>query len=121
MVETTLPEESINTVTATNEDKGSMTEKYKAFMEWCDKVGIVSGKLEFPAIFEGGLVGVRAKEPIKHREMIMSVPYKCLFSVDKARADPVLNRVFSENETLFGPGNPDADQLILTIFLLYEW
>ena len=63
---------------------------------------------------------MKALEPIKHREMIMSIPFNILMSVERARADPVLSKIFNENETLFGPGNPDADQLILTIFLLYE-
>jgi hypothetical protein len=72
-------------------------------------VGIVSDKCEFPATFDGGLIGVRAKEDIKHREMIMSVPYRVLFTVDKAKADPVIGKLIQENETLFGPDNPDAD------------
>ena len=42
-------------------------------MKWADKVGIKTPKLEYPAYFDGGLVGVRAKETIRHREMILSI------------------------------------------------
>ena len=38
-------------------------------------------KAEYPAYFEGGLVGVRAKEPIEHREAFLSVPYDMIISV----------------------------------------
>jgi hypothetical protein len=86
-----------------------MTQKYHTFMEWCAKVGVISDKVEFPATFDGGLIGVRAKEDIKHREMIMSIPYNILFTVDKAREDPVIGKLLKDNDTLFGSGNPDAD------------
>lgn len=33
-------------------------------------------KLEFPAFFEGGLLGVRIKEDINHNEAFLSVPMK---------------------------------------------
>ena len=90
-------------------------------MKWADKVGIKTPKLEYPAYFDGGLVGVRAKETIRHREMILSIPYKVLLSMDKAKNDPILGRVFKENNRLFGEDNPDGDQLALTAFLMYEW
>ena len=89
-------------------------------MKWCEEVGIKTPKLEYPAYFEGGLVGVRAKETIRHREMILSIPYKCLLSIDKAKSDPILGKVFKENNRLFGEDNPDYEQLILCVFLMYE-
>ena len=77
-------------------------EKCATFMQWCDQVGIKTPKLEYPAYFEGGLVGVRAKQNIQHREMILSVPYKNLMSIDKAKSDPILGRVYQQNNKLFG-------------------
>ena len=38
-------------------------------------------KLEFPAYFEDGLVGIRVKEDIEHREAFIYVPYKMMISV----------------------------------------
>ena len=47
-------------------------------------------KLEYPAYFEGGLVGVKAVSPIEHRESFMSIPYKMLMTVDGANRHPIL-------------------------------
>ena len=78
-------------------------------------------KLEYPAFFEGDLLGVRAKEQINHRDMILSIPYKVLISLDKCLEDPVLGRVFKENPALFGEDeNPDWEQLTLCVFLMFE-
>lgn len=41
-------------------------------------------KLEYPAYFEDGLIGVRVKAKIEHREAYMSVPYKMMLTVAKA-------------------------------------
>ena len=38
-------------------------------------------KLEFPAFFENGLLGVKCKEDINHREAYLFVPYKMKLSV----------------------------------------
>ena len=51
------------------------------FNEWCHSNGVVHPKIEYPAYFEGGLVGMRATEPIEHREAFISVPYKMLITV----------------------------------------
>ena len=50
-------------------------------------------KLEYPAYFEGGLLGVRCKEDIEHREAYLFVPYKMLMSVGKAQKHPVLGEI----------------------------
>ena len=42
MVETSQQEEIKN---ASQENSDSKKDKYVAFMEWCNKVGVVSGKL----------------------------------------------------------------------------
>ena len=34
--------------------------KCKVFMDWCEANGVIQPKVEYPAYFEGGLVGVRA-------------------------------------------------------------
>jgi len=38
-------------------------------------------KLEYPAYFEHGLLGVKCTEDIGHREAFMYIPYKMVFSV----------------------------------------
>lgn len=59
--------------------------------------------------------------PIRHRDVILTIPYDLLLSIDKAKADPVLGPVFAENAVMFGSDNPDHEQLTLCVFLMYEW
>ena len=69
------------------------SDKVEAFINWCKKEGVVYPKLEYPAYFEGGLVGMRVKEDIEHREGFISVPYKMWITVGKAQAHPVLGDI----------------------------
>ena len=87
-----------------DEEKPQKThmEKCEVFNKWCDEVGVKSEKVQYPAYFDGGLVGVQAKKDIRHREMIMSVPYSILMTIDKAKRHPVIGRIFSDNPQLFG-------------------
>ena len=50
-------------------------------------------KLQYPAYFEGGLVGMMATEPIEHREAFLSIPYKMLLTVNGAQQHPVLGPI----------------------------
>ena len=78
--------------------------KCKVFTEWCAKNGIEYPNQEYPAYFDGGLVGVRALAPIQHREAFLKVPFKCIMSIDKAQNHPELGKVINENPELFGEG-----------------
>ena len=40
------------------------TDKYQLFNEWCAKEGVHMPKLEYPAYFEGGLLGTKVTEDI---------------------------------------------------------
>ena len=60
------------------------------FNEWCFSNGVMMPKVEYPAYFEGGLVGMQAKQPIEHRESFLSVPYKMLLTCERAQTHPVL-------------------------------
>ena len=96
--------------------------KCKVFNEWCAKNGIEYPNQEYPAYFDGGLVGVRALAPIEHRDAFLKVPFKCIMSIDKAQNHPELGKVISENPELFGEDEcQDWEQLILFIFVLYEY
>jgi len=44
--------------------KAEQKRKCDAFNAWCHNEGVIMPKVEYPAYFEGGLVGVRALEPI---------------------------------------------------------
>ena len=65
------------------EGEEDSTDKYEMFNDWCKKEGVIMPKLEYPATFEGGLIGTRCKEDIQHREAYLFVPYKMLLSVKK--------------------------------------
>ena len=79
-------------------------------------------KLEYPGYFKGGLVGVKAVEPIEHRESFMSIPYKMLMTVDRAQKHPVLGQVISENPEIFSEEEKgDWEQLTLALYIIYEY
>ena len=59
-------------------------DKYTMFNEWCSKEGVIMPKLEYPAFFDGGLIGIRCTEDIQHREAYILVPLKMLMSIKKA-------------------------------------
>ena len=96
--------------------------KCKVFMDWCFANGVICPKLEYPAYFEGGLVGVRALEPIEHREAFLSIPYKMLMTVDAAQRHPVLGPLIKENPQIFHEDEKgDWEQLTLVVYLIYEF
>ena len=84
---------------------------------------MIAPKLEYPAYFEGGLVGVRVKEAIKPREAFIKIPYKCLMTCEGAFKHPVLGQVLKENPEVFDEeeGRADWEQLTLCLYLIYEW
>ena len=94
--------------------------KCQVFNEWCISNGVEMPKLEYPAYFEGGLVGVRATQPIEHREAFIKIPYKMLMTIDAAKNHDVLGQVIEENPDLFSDKKGDWEQLTLALYLIYE-
>ena len=95
--------------------------KCQVFNEWCQANGVKIPKLEYPAYFEGGLVGVRASAPIAHREAFLSIPYKMLLTVKGAQNNPDIGPIISENPQLFSKDESnDWEQLILVLYIMYE-
>ena len=78
-------------------------------------------KLKFPATFNGGLIGVEAKEDIEHREAFVFVPFRILISLSVAWNDTQIGYIFKDNPQFFSKENDDFEQLTLTIFLLHEY
>jgi hypothetical protein len=78
-------------------------------------------KLEYPAYFEDGLLGVRCTEDVKHREAYLCVPYKMLMSVKDTWAHPTLMQIIAENPEMFSEDANDSwEQLTLVLRLFYE-
>jgi len=71
--------------------------KTSRFNQWCKDVGILTPKIDYPAFFEGGLVGCKVNTPIEHREAFLFVPFKAIISVDKCLNNPVLKVFYEEN------------------------
>ena len=76
-------------------------DKYSLFNQWCEQEGVIMPKIEYPAWFQNGLLGVRVKEDIQHREAYLAVPYKMFMSVKKAKADPVISEIIEANPEAF--------------------
>jgi hypothetical protein len=96
-------------------------DKIAIFNKWCDKVGIRCPKIQYPAYFEHGLLGAATKEEIHHREAFLFIPFNAMISVDTARNHPKIGHIFYENPTVFSKVNEDHEQLILTVYIMYEF
>ncbi len=57
-------------------------------VHWCRENGVIMPKLEYPAVFEGGLQGMRVKEDIEYREAFLFIPFNMLMSLETAKAHP---------------------------------
>ena len=90
-------------------------------MSWCAENGVKMPKLEYPAVFEQGLLGVRAKEPIEHREAFLFVPFKMLITLELAQEHPIIGHVYKENPQLFTKDHDYYEQLTLAVFMIYEY
>lgn len=78
-------------------------------------------KLEYPAYFANGLLGVGVKKDIEHREAFLAVPNKLLMSLKKARADKVVGTLLEAHPEAFAEDeNDDWEQFILCLFIFYE-
>jgi hypothetical protein len=60
--------------------------------------------LEYPAYFEGGLIGVKVTEDIQHRECFLAVPYSKMITTTSVQAHPVLGPIISQHKKVFGQG-----------------
>ena len=105
-----------------DDERQEHMKKCTIFNEWCAKNGIIYPNQEYPAYFEGGLVGVKALAPIEHRDAFLKVPFKCMMSIDKAQNHPELGKVIKENPQMFHEdSSSDWEQLILLIYVIYEY
>lgn len=78
-------------------------------------------KMEYPAFFEGGLIGTKCIEDIKHREAYLFVPLKIMMTIDKVLNHPVLSGIVAAHPEAFSEeDNQDYEQLSLCLFLFYE-
>ena len=64
-----------------SESKDNLDDKYAIFNKWCADEGVLMPKLQYPATFEGGLIGTKVTKDILHREVYLYVPYKMIISV----------------------------------------
>jgi hypothetical protein len=78
-------------------------------------------KLDYPATFDQGLVGVKAKKDIEHREAFLYVPFKMLITMELVHNHPEVGHVFKDNPGLFTKKHDDFEQLTLALFMMYEY
>ena len=62
---------------------------------------------------------MRVTQEIKPREAFIFVPFKTMMTLHKAQESP-LSTLFDSHEELF-TSHQDSEQLMLTVFLLYEF
>jgi len=66
-------------------------------------------------------MGIAAQEDIKQHEAFIFIPNNLIVSVNRVKNHPQLAKVIKENEQLLGKDHPDTDQMILGMFLTYEY
>jgi hypothetical protein len=71
------------------------------FNQWAISEGVIMPKLQYPAYFDGGLLGIKCTEDIEHHEGYLYVPFKMVLSVQKAYRHPVLKQIIDENPDCF--------------------
>lgn len=57
-------------------------------------------KVEYPTYFDG-IRGTRSTGNIEHREAYISLPFKMVMSVGKAKNHPVLSKIIDSNPKMF--------------------
>ena len=72
-------------------------------------MGILFPKLNYPTIFEYGLIGASAKEEIRHREAFLFVPFNAMITLQTAKNHPKIGHIFYENPTVFSNINDDYE------------
>ena len=78
-------------------------------------------KVQYPAYFENGLLGMRCIEDIQNREAFIFVPYKMVISRAKIENHAVLGEIIEKCPQCFlQEQNSDSKTLILILGLLYE-
>ena len=77
--------------------------KYLRFQQWCKQVGIIAPKLEYPFVFDDGLLGVRCTETIEYHEAHTFIPYNVLIDLYWCRTEPALMHIYFENPHIFAP------------------
>ena len=89
------PPELKNIDNIISEEPSTQEDKFEMFNKWCRDQGIYLPKLEYPAFFEGGLIGLKCTADINHREAFAYVPYKLLMTVGKAMSHPIIGHIIS--------------------------
>lgn len=90
-------------------EKEIIRNKCEKFVQWVTDVGIKCPKLEYPGFFDGGLVGVKVKAPIAHREAFLFVPQNVIISLDKCYNHQELGPIFELYPDLFSEENHDYE------------
>jgi hypothetical protein len=94
--------ESKTTVTSDHELDEELT-VMERFHKWCKKEGVIAPKFEYPHMFGGPeypYPGVLATDDIKHREMMVAIPYDIILTKEKARACKMINKQGDKYRTL---------------------
>ena len=90
---------------------------WKNFTSWCFKQGVLAPKVEFPAVFEHGLVGVKVTKDIQVGEHMIYVPHNLLLSVKSTFDHEILGPILEDFPSIH---RADDVCLILSLRIIYE-
>jgi len=93
--------------------------KYKLFVEWCIKNGMIWTGVDFPAFFGDSLRGMVATRDIKPYEGLIYLPNSLIITVEKVRKDKILGSIVEKYPKIFMLPT-DSEYNVLALFLLRE-
>jgi len=72
-----------------------------------DNGAVFDSDIEYPAVFANGLIGIAAKRSITANKAFISIPVKCIISLDLAKNCSALKSIFMKNLKYFSKLHPD--------------
>ena len=101
-------------------DLASKAEKVSRLLDWLASEGcIINQKIQYPAIFQNGLIGLAANQVIELGEELTVITPQVIFSTELLK-NCEISTIFDENLDYFGKENPEwLDNQFLALFV-YE-
>lgn len=97
-------------IDSTLTEKAKKETKYINFKDWLLKNGAVfDDNIDFPVVFEGGLMGISAKKHITGNKAFILVPNNLIISAERARTEPELKKVIEKYPNLLSKKHPDCE------------
>ena len=94
--------------------------KKEVFLKWCKDNGAIFPRVQFPYFDPNGVEGIAANSPISQFQAFLFIPNTIIVSIPMIKAHKEIGFIFANHEHMFNE-DEDADYMVLSVFLLYEY